>query len=102
MNTDAAVAAEAFRRGASAYFPKTAAASELITAIREVLAGRSYLSPLITRETVDFLITHREALASGDRKRGNQEWYGPRLDAFPKWFAEVLCGHPNAVIRGMV
>jgi DNA-binding NarL/FixJ family response regulator len=56
MNTDPEVAAEAFRRGASGYLPKSAAASELITAVREVLKGKSYLSPLITKDTVDFLL----------------------------------------------
>lgn len=56
MNLNAEVAAEAFRRGASAYLPKHAAASELITAVREVLRGKSYLSPLITKDTFDFLL----------------------------------------------
>ena len=53
MNTDPALAAEAFRRGASGYLLKTCAASELILAIREVLKGRSYLSSAIAKETVD-------------------------------------------------
>ena len=56
MNTSPEVAAEAFRRGASAYVVKNAAASELITAIRRTMASESYLSPLITRDTVDFLL----------------------------------------------
>jgi DNA-binding NarL/FixJ family response regulator len=56
MNVDPEVAADAFRRGASGYLPKNAAASELITAVREVLKGKSYLSPLITKDTVDFLL----------------------------------------------
>src|SRR5213079_2056005 len=49
------VAAEAFRRGASAYVVKHAAASELITAVRRALRSESYLSPAITKETVDYL-----------------------------------------------
>jgi DNA-binding NarL/FixJ family response regulator len=56
MNTDPVLAAEAFRRGASAYLLKTCAASELAVAIREVLKGMSYLSPAIAKETVDFLL----------------------------------------------
>jgi DNA-binding NarL/FixJ family response regulator len=56
MNTSPEVAAEAFRRGASAYVVKHAAASELITAVRRVLRSESYLSPIITRETVDYLL----------------------------------------------
>ena len=56
MNTSAEIAAEAFRRGASAYVLKHSAAEELVTAIRKVLNGESYLSPLIAKETVTFLI----------------------------------------------
>jgi DNA-binding NarL/FixJ family response regulator len=59
MNTDPALAAEAFRRGASGYLLKTSSASELIVAIREVLKGKSYLSPAIAKEAVDFLL-HRD------------------------------------------
>jgi DNA-binding NarL/FixJ family response regulator len=56
MNTDPAVAAEAFRIGASGYLLKTCAASELIVAVREVLDGRSYLCQAVARETIDFLL----------------------------------------------
>ena len=38
---EAEVATDAFRRGASGYLPKNAVASELITAVREVLRGKS-------------------------------------------------------------
>jgi DNA-binding NarL/FixJ family response regulator len=38
---------EAFDAGASGYVAKQAAASDLLEAIQEVLAGRFYLSPLI-------------------------------------------------------
>jgi DNA-binding NarL/FixJ family response regulator len=55
MNTDPTLAAEAFRRGASGYVLKTCAASELMVAVREVLNGRSYLTPAIAAETVDVL-----------------------------------------------
>lgn len=56
MNATSEVAAEAFRRGASAYVLKQSAAEELVTAIRKVVRGESYLSPLIARETVTFLL----------------------------------------------
>jgi DNA-binding NarL/FixJ family response regulator len=56
MNHDADLAAEAFRRGASGYLLKTCAASELVIAVREVLRGKSYLSPMIAKDTVDFLL----------------------------------------------
>jgi DNA-binding NarL/FixJ family response regulator len=73
MNTDPVLAAEAFRRGASAYLLKTCAASELIAAVREVLKGMSYLSPAIAKETVDFLLRKdKEFIEEGDRLTGRQ------------------------------
>ena len=66
MNTDPVLAAEAFRRGASAYLLKTCAASELIVAVREVLNGRSYLSPAVAKETVDVLLSkEKESIGEG-------------------------------------
>jgi DNA-binding NarL/FixJ family response regulator len=56
MNISPDVAAEAFRRGASGYIVKTSAAEELARAIRRALKSESYLSPLITKETVEFLL----------------------------------------------
>ncbi len=56
MNEDAELAAEAFRSGASAYLLKRSAASELLTAIRQVMDGRSYVTPLITEGLVGELL----------------------------------------------
>jgi DNA-binding NarL/FixJ family response regulator len=50
------VAAEAFRRGASGYVLKHCNAEELTIAVRSVLRGESYLSPMITRDTVEYLL----------------------------------------------
>jgi DNA-binding NarL/FixJ family response regulator len=61
MNMSPEVAAEAFRRGASGYVVKSAAAGELVTAIRRALRSESYLSPLITRDTVEFLLRGGES-----------------------------------------
>ena len=58
MNSDSELAAEAFRRGASAYLLKSCAVSELMIAIRSALKGRSYLSPAIAKDTFDVLL-HR-------------------------------------------
>src|SRR5580704_6028292 len=55
MNPDVEVAAEAFRRGASGYLLKTCAAAELVLAVRDVLRGKSYMSPALPREAVNFL-----------------------------------------------
>ncbi len=56
MHEDADVAAEAFRGGASAYLLKRSAPSELMTAIREVVHGRSYVTPLVTEGLVELLL----------------------------------------------
>jgi DNA-binding NarL/FixJ family response regulator len=56
MNEDPDLAAEAFRVGASGYLLKRSAASELTTAIREVMQGRSYVTPLITADLVASLM----------------------------------------------
>ena len=53
QNREPRFAVEAFRRHASGYLLKDSAASELTTAIREALRGRSYVSPSIAREMVD-------------------------------------------------
>jgi DNA-binding NarL/FixJ family response regulator len=52
MNEDSDLAAEAFRAGASAYLLKRSAASELLLAVREVMKGRSYVTPLVTEGLV--------------------------------------------------
>jgi DNA-binding NarL/FixJ family response regulator len=57
MHADADFVLEAFRVGAMGYVLKRAAASELLTAIREVLKGNHYVSPLVTRNTLDLLIS---------------------------------------------
>lgn len=56
MTEDPAVAAQAFQAGASAYLLKRSAGAELTTAIREVLQGRSYVTPLITEDLLGTLL----------------------------------------------
>ena len=47
MHPDVAYAVSAFKAGASGYVLKHSAPDELITAIREMLQGRTYVTPLI-------------------------------------------------------
>ncbi|TMQ28696.1 MAG: response regulator transcription factor [Nitrospirae bacterium] len=54
----------AFEAGASAYVLKRSAVDELEQAIRAVLEGHSYITPLITKELVDVF------LATGSEKSG--------------------------------
>jgi DNA-binding NarL/FixJ family response regulator len=56
MTMAADVAAEAFRRGASAYVLKQSAGEELLLAVRMVNEGSSYLSPLLAKETIMYLL----------------------------------------------
>jgi DNA-binding NarL/FixJ family response regulator len=52
MHADADYVAEAFRSGAAGYLLKRSAASELVAAIQEVMKGRYYVTPLVTREAL--------------------------------------------------
>jgi DNA-binding NarL/FixJ family response regulator len=47
VHSDQAYAREAFRVGIKGFVSKRAAAAELLTAIKQVLEGRDYLSPLV-------------------------------------------------------
>ena len=59
---------EAFRAGASGYVLKNGAASELVTAIREVMKGRKYVSPLVDGNVLELLIAaSRSGNAFSDR-----------------------------------
>jgi DNA-binding NarL/FixJ family response regulator len=60
MNEDPDIAAEAFRAGASAYLLKRSTPVELLTAIREVMLGRSYVTPLVTEQLVESLLKAEE------------------------------------------
>jgi DNA-binding NarL/FixJ family response regulator len=50
MHLDVMYATRAFEAGASGYVLKHSAPSELVTAIREVLKGRTYITPLISKD----------------------------------------------------
>jgi ActR/RegA family two-component response regulator len=48
VNEDPDIAAEAIRLGASGYLLKSSASAELFTAIEQALAGKTYITPLVT------------------------------------------------------
>jgi DNA-binding NarL/FixJ family response regulator len=52
MHADPTYVAGAFRAGASGYVLKRCASMELLSAIHEVLKGRPYVTPLITKDFV--------------------------------------------------
>ncbi len=63
MHASPTYATEAFQAGASGYLLKRSAASELSVAIRSVLRGQHYLTPLITKDVLDSVLNP----SSGER-----------------------------------
>lgn len=55
VHGDADLAAEAIRAGASGYLLKQSAGDELLEAIQSVMGGRTYLTPLVTRDVLQSL-----------------------------------------------
>jgi DNA-binding NarL/FixJ family response regulator len=68
MNPDIEIAAEAFRRGANGYLLKTCAAAELVLGVRDVLRGKSYLSPALSKDTVNFLRNQDKGMVAEDER----------------------------------
>jgi DNA-binding NarL/FixJ family response regulator len=52
MHADARIAAAALRAGAAGFVLKQSSGDELVTAIDEVLQGRTYLTPALTKEVL--------------------------------------------------
>jgi two-component system, NarL family, response regulator NreC len=53
MHNDADLATRVIRAGAAAFLLKNSAGEELLTAIRQAMAGRTYLTPTLTREVIE-------------------------------------------------
>lgn len=51
VHSDRAYAREAFRVGVRGFVSKRAAAAELLTAVKQVLEGRTYVTPLVSPDT---------------------------------------------------
>ena len=72
VHEDPALAAEALRAGAMGYVVKQAAGEELIEALRLAVAGRTFLSPLVSgavvRRLVEGAASPGEALTSRQRQ----------------------------------
>ena len=56
MHASKAFVVHAFRGGAAAYVLKDSSAAELVRAIREVVAGRRYLSPPLSDEAIEVYV----------------------------------------------
>ena len=64
MNQDPDLAAEAFRLGAKGYLLKSSAGSELVDALRAVVRGGSYVTPLMTEDVLGSFVNHFKNLKS--------------------------------------
>ena len=72
LHREPAMAAEAFRHGASAFLVKSSTASELLSAIDEALEDRIYISPLVAKEVMLDLLKTRQ------QRRGGEAWLTAR------------------------
>lgn len=88
QNREPRYAVEAFRRNASGYLLKDSAASELTSAIREALRGRSYVSPAIAKGMLDHA-AGAEATSAGARDLSSREREVLQLLAEGKSMKEV-------------
>jgi DNA-binding NarL/FixJ family response regulator len=89
MNPDPEVAAEAFRRGGSAYLLKTCTGSELVIAVREALRGNSYMSRTIPRDAVSFLRRQDRQMANREDRLTERQHEVLKLVAEGKTMKEV-------------
>lgn len=93
MNPDPELVREAFRIGASGFLLKTSEASELLMAVRAGLQGRSYVTPLIERETSEAL--------GGDHKRRDRAGITMRQREVLRLLAEGRSMKEAAFILGV-
>jgi DNA-binding NarL/FixJ family response regulator len=64
MHTDQQYIYEALRAGARGYLPKSAAFTELLAAIKEVMACRNYVSPSLTESVIDDYVKRAQGSAA--------------------------------------
>jgi len=89
MHASEAYVLDALRRGAYGYALKQAAPAELVRAVRQVGAGRRYLSPPLTERAVE---------AYADRASRVADPYDTLTDREREVLALVAAGHTNAAV----
>lgn len=89
MSTDIQLAAEAFRRGASGYLLKTCASLELVTAVHDVLCGRTHISEGLCKSDVNYLRRTETKLVQEDERLTPREREVLQLLAEGKMMKEV-------------
>lgn len=66
MHSESTFVTQAFRVGASGYVLKQSVGSELVDAIREVMKGRTFISPMVTHHVVDQAVTPASSASLGE------------------------------------
>lgn len=66
MHSEPNFVTQAFRVGVSGYVLKQSVGSELVQAIREVIKGRTFVSPMVAQSLVDQAVNPSSASAPGD------------------------------------
>ena len=100
MHPDTAYATRALDAGASGYVLKHSAPSELVTAIREALRGRTYVTPLIAGELAHAYgesAHHREDADTNLTSRQREVLQLLAEGRSAKDIAETLCISPRTV-----
>jgi DNA-binding NarL/FixJ family response regulator len=92
MHPDATYAANAFDAGASGFVLKHSAPSELVTAIHEVMKGRTYVTPLIAGDLI------RTYQAGGSSEKDPFKKISPRQREILQLLAEGKSGKEIASI----
>jgi DNA-binding NarL/FixJ family response regulator len=67
MHADTEYVRSAFEAGASAYVLKRSAVDELEQAIQAAIAGRFYITPLITKDLIDVFLSNASETSAGTR-----------------------------------
>lgn len=68
MHGDATYVTEAFRAGAAGYVLKRSTATELLQAIRAVLRGQLYLSPMLAKDMLDPLLHSKRSMSTPQKQ----------------------------------
>jgi DNA-binding NarL/FixJ family response regulator len=68
MPGDATYVTEAFRAGAAGYVLKRSTATELLQAIRAVLRGQLYISPMLAKDMLDPLLHSKRSLTAPQKQ----------------------------------
>jgi len=68
MHGDATYVTEAFRAGAAGYVLKRSTATELLQAIRAVLRGQLYISPMLAKDMLDPLLHSKRSLTAPQKQ----------------------------------